>query len=122
MRKILIADDEQSIRMLVKKILNRNYIILEADNGKRAVDMAQNEKPDLVLMDLMMPEMDGNTACYTLKTNQTTSEIPVVMLTVVGYELNKKLSKDVMGADGYMTKPFNPYELRDIIRNLLPCL
>jgi CheY-like chemotaxis protein len=114
-KKILIADDEPSVRLLVKRLLSENYIVLEANDGKEAVSIAYNERPDLVLMDIMMPEMDGNAACYAIKADQATKAIPVVMLTAIGYELNKKLSQDIMGADGYITKPFTRQDLLDTI-------
>ena len=118
-KKILIADDEPSVRSLVKKLLSKKYIVLEANDGEEAVNMAFNQQPDLILMDILMPEMDGLTACYAIKMNQATKAIPVVMLTVVAYELNKKLSKDIMGANGYITKPFSPQDLMDTIGQFL---
>jgi len=114
-KKILIADDEATVRALVKRLLSKNYAILEADNGEEAVKVAVNQKPDLILMDILMPKMDGLTACYAIKRNQATKEIPVVMLTAVEYELNRKLSQDVMGAQGYVTKPFNSQALMAVI-------
>ena len=66
-----------------------------------------------------MPEIDGLTACYVLKMDQATKEIPVVMLTAVDYELNKKLSTDIMGADGYITKPFSPQKLINAVGQFL---
>jgi len=110
-KKILIVDDEPSVRSLVKKLLGKKYTILEAGDGKEAVSMALSHQPDLILMDILMPKMDGLTACYTIKMNQATKSIPVIMLTAVDYELNKKLSQDVMGAHGYITKPFSSQEL-----------
>lgn len=118
-KKILIADDEATVRALVKRLLSKNYAILEADNGEEAVKVAVNQKPDLILMDILMPKMDGLTACYAIKRNQATKEIPVVMLTAVDYELNRKLSQDVMGAQGYVTKPFNSQALMTIIGKFL---
>lgn len=117
-KKILIADDEASLRLLLERLLSQNYIILEAKNGKEAVNIAYNQKPDLILMDMLMPEMDGLTACYTIKANQATKAIPVVMLTGVGYELDKKLSQE-LGAEGYVTKPFDSQQLMDVIIPLL---
>ena len=117
-KKILVADDEQNIRSLVSKLLNRDYIVMEASNGKEAVDIAKREKPDLILMDLMMPEMDGYTACSIIKADQATKVIPVVMLTGVGHELNKKLAYET-GASGYITKPFQLQDLLDTIGKLL---
>jgi CheY-like chemotaxis protein len=118
-KKILIADDEPSVRSLVKKLLGNDCTVIEANDGKEAVNMAINEKPDLILMDILMPKMDGLTACYTIKANEATKEIPVVMLTAVDYELNKKLSQDIMGAHGYITKPFSAGQLMDTVGQFL---
>lgn len=118
-KKILIADDEATVRALVKRLLSKEYTVVEADNGEEAVKVAVNQKPDLILMDILMPQMDGLTACYAIKRNQATKEIPVVMLTAVDYELNRKLSQDVMGAQGYITKPFNSQALMTIIGKFL---
>jgi CheY-like chemotaxis protein len=118
-KRILIADDETTVRALVKRLLGKNYSILEAENGEEAVKVAVNHKPDLILMDILMPRMDGLTACYAIKRNQATKEIPVIMLTAVDYELNRKLSQDVMGAQGYITKPFDAQTLQSIIDKFL---
>ena len=114
-KRILIADDEETVRSLVKRLLGKTYRILEAENGEEAVKVAVNEKPDLILMDILMPRMDGLTACYAIKRNPATKEIPVVMLTAVDYELNRKLSQDVMGAQDYITKPFDSETLMDVM-------
>ena len=118
-KKILIADDEQSIRLLVRRLLSQNYIVLEASDGEEAIDIARRENPDLILMDIMMPGVDGYTPCHQITKGQATKAIPVVMLTGVGHELNKKLSFEV-GATGYITKPFILQDLLDVIRPLLP--
>ena len=118
-KKILIADDEQSIRLLVRRLLSQNYIVLEASDGEEAIDIARRENPDLILMDIMMPKVDGYTACHQITKGQATKAIPVVMLTGVGHELNKKLSWEV-GATGYITKPFILQDLLDVINPLLP--
>ncbi len=81
--------------------------------------MARSRKPDLILMDILMPKMDGYTSCYEIKTDPVTKAIPVVMLTAVGYELNVQLSKDI-GAVGYITKPFSYHDLWDAIGKFLP--
>ena len=118
-KKILIADDEPNIRLLVSGMLGKDYIVLKASDGEEAIDIARHQKPDLILMDIMMPKVDGYTACHTIKTDQTIGVIPVVMLTAVDHELNKKLSKE-MGADGYITKPFSTRELLDMVGQVLP--
>ncbi len=117
-KKILIADDEPSIRLLVSGMLGKDYTVLEANNGAEAMDVINLQRPDLILMDIMMPYVDGYTACSRIKADEATKEIPVVMLTGVGHELNKKLSQEV-GADGYITKPFSLPELREKIGELL---
>jgi two-component system alkaline phosphatase synthesis response regulator PhoP len=117
-KKILVVDDVPFVRVLVKRFLGKNYRVIEAGDGAEAVDMAQDQKPDLILMDIMMPKMDGYTSCYKIKSDPSTKAIPVVMLTAVGYELNVKLSKD-MGADGYITKPFTSEDLHSAIDTLL---
>ena len=118
-KKVLIVDDEPTVRQLVRRMLSKYYAMLEAQDGVEAVDMARSQKPDIILMDILMPRMDGLTACYVIKADQTTKEIPVVMLTAIGYDLNKQLSEEVMGADGYITKPFNSRTLLKAIRQLL---
>jgi two-component system alkaline phosphatase synthesis response regulator PhoP len=120
-RKIVIADDELYIRLLVKDILEPDYIVLEASNGEEAVILTRTQNPDLVLMDILMPKLDGYTACYTIKTDELTKEIPVVMLTGIGHELNRQLSQE-MGAEGYITKPFKPEDLLDKVRQYASAL
>jgi len=120
-RKIVIADDELYIRLLVKDILEPDFLVLEASNGEEAVSITRTQKPDLVLMDILMPKLDGYTACYAIKTNELTKAIPVVMLTGVGHELNRQLSQE-MGATGYITKPFNPEDLLDKVRQYASAL
>lgn len=117
-KKILVADDEQSIRSLVTRFLSNNYTVLEAEDGEVAIEMARLQEPDLILLDIMMPKMDGYTACHTLKRDPLTKTIPVVMLTGLGYALNLKLSQE-MGADGYITKPFTHQDLLGTIGKLL---
>jgi two-component system alkaline phosphatase synthesis response regulator PhoP len=120
-KKILIADDELYIRLLVKDILEPEFNVIEASNGEEAVTIAHNEQPDLVLMDILMPKLDGYAACYAIKKNELTKDIPVVMLTGVGHELNRQLSRE-MGATAYITKPFNPEDLLDKARQYATAL
>jgi two-component system alkaline phosphatase synthesis response regulator PhoP len=117
-KKILIADDEGTVRLVVEKMLGKDYIVLEATNGEEAVRIAKAQQPDLILMDLIMPKMDGYTACSEIKADQSTKGIPVVILTAVGHELNKKFATE-MGAAGYVTKPFNIQDLINVISPLL---
>ncbi len=116
--KILVVDDEENVRRLLRSMLGNKYIVLEAKDGEVAIDIARSQKPDFILMDIMMPNMDGYTACYTIKQDPATKTIPVVMLTAVGQELNKKLAQE-MGADGYITKPFGLLELLNTVERFL---
>lgn len=117
-RKILIVDDEVLIRLLVKRLLSKYYVVLEAREGEEAIHIARAQKPDLILMDILMPNVDGYSACHAIKTDKATKAIPVVMLTALGYRLNKELANQ-MAADAYITKPFNPADLLDTIGKLL---
>ena len=117
-QKILIADDEQAIRLIVSRILEEEYMVLEAADGEEAIDIAKGQQPVLILMDLMMPKLDGYAACLRIKADQATKGIPVVILTAVGHELNKKYAEE-MGADGYITKPFTRESLLEEMRRLL---
>lgn len=120
-KKILIADDEPNVCSLVSSMLGKDYTVLKASNGEEAINIARSQKPHLILMDIMMPKVDGYTACSTIKTDQATKMIPVVMITGVGHELNKKLATEI-GADGYVTKPFTLQDLLDTIDQFLKCL
>ena len=116
---ILIVEDDPKSLTLTKDLLKiSGYTTIQATDGKQGVELVKAAKPDLILMDIMMPKMDGYSACHEIKADQATRKIPVVMLSAVGYELNKKLAEQ-MGADGYVTKPFSRQELIDVINPLL---
>lgn len=116
--KILIVDDEAPIRQLVRFNLEKaGYAVSEADNGRDAVRMAQ-EKPDLIVLDLMLPEIDGLEVCRQIKGARQTSGIPVIMLTARDDEFDKVVGLE-LGADDYMTKPFSPRELVARIKAVL---
>ncbi len=116
--RILIVDDEQNIRLLVRKFLTDKFTVLEAIDGEEAVEMARKHRPSLILMDILMPKMGGYDACSMIKNDQSTKRIPVFMLTGLGFELNKKFAEAV-GADGYITKPFTSEQLLDTIGKFL---
>lgn len=117
-KKVLIVDDKEPIRQLVSNILAKDYTVLVAIDGEEAINMARRQKPDLILMDILMPKVDGFTACSTINQDPATRDIPVVMLTGIDYELNKKLSREI-GAQGYITKPFSPEDLRATVGRFL---
>jgi two-component system alkaline phosphatase synthesis response regulator PhoP len=117
-KKVLIVDDEPNVRRLSRAILSKNFDVVEAEDGKQAIEIANTQQPDVILMDMMMPRMDGLTACHVIKNDPATKSIPVIMVTAIGFELNIKLSQQ-MGATGYVTKPFTPNDLLDKIMQVL---
>lgn len=118
MKKVLVADDEPNIRSMVSKMLGKEFIVIEAANGEEAVDMARKQKPDIILMDLMMPQMDGYNACSKIKMDKETEPIPVIILSAIGNEYNKKFALE-MGAEGYVTKPFTAQELLEAVKKFI---
>lgn len=117
--KILLVDDQESVQKLLDAILKvRNYDVVYASNGLDAIEIALSVKPDLVLLDVMMPGMDGFKVCQALKGNSATTEIPVVFLTARGDDSDREMGKRV-GASGFVKKPFRSAELLGIISNLI---
>lgn len=106
--KILIAEDEPSIRELVRMALEEENFtdIIEAENGREALEKAERHQPSLILLDWMMPEMDGLTVCRKLKMNENTRNIPIIILSAKSEESDIVLGLE-MGAIDYVTKPFS---------------
>ncbi|MGH2350613.1 MAG: response regulator [Chloroflexota bacterium] len=110
-KRILLADDQDAVRELVAMTLGGDsFELLDAADGATALRMARNFRPDLVLLDVGMPELDGFTVCRALKDDPDTRDIPVVMLTAAGAEADRAAGR-AAGADGYFTKPFSPTAL-----------
>lgn len=111
MPKILVVDDEDAIRELLRyKLEQAGHIVLTAGDGLTALTRAEKEAPDLIILDLMLPGIDGLEVCRRLKAGQATATIPIIILSARDNELDKILSLE-MGADDYVTKPFSPREL-----------
>ncbi|MDP3044022.1 MAG: response regulator transcription factor [Eubacteriales bacterium] len=111
MEKILIVDDEKHIIELLKFGLEREgYQVLVAHDGYQALELINRESPALVVLDVMLPEMDGFAVCRAIRGDTRTREIPVIMLSARGQELDKVLGLE-LGADDYVTKPFSVREL-----------
>ncbi|ABB15742.1 MULTISPECIES: response regulator transcription factor [Carboxydothermus] len=109
--KILVVDDEAPIVELIKFNLEREgYKVLEAYDGIRALEIVKKELPDLVILDIMLPGMSGLEVCKNIRNNEKTAEIPIIMLSARGEEVDKILGLE-LGADDYMVKPFSPREL-----------
>ena len=114
--RILVVDDEERIRKLLRMYLEReNYEIEEAENGEQALEMAIEDDFDLILLDLMLPGMDGIEVCQQMREQKAT---PVIMLTAKGEEANRVQGFEV-GADDYITKPFSPREVVLRVKALL---
>ena len=98
--------------------LSSEYIVLTASDGVEALDVTRESKPDLILLDIMMPKMDGFEVCRILKSDPDTEFIPIVMLTALGGEEETNKGKQV-GANKYISKPFSPRALLDTVSNFL---
>jgi EAL domain-containing protein (putative c-di-GMP-specific phosphodiesterase class I)/DNA-binding response OmpR family regulator len=117
--KILIVDDDEDVLLIVQTILdNAGYTALVARNGREGVEKAIEAKPDLILLDVMMPELSGWEVCTTLKSAPETRQIPIAMLTVKA-EIRDLITGMQVGADDYITKPFTRKKLLSTVRRLL---
>ena len=119
-QKILVADDQLYIHRLIQhRFEQEGYWLVAVRDGCEVLETAVREAPNLVLMDVSMPRMDGLTALRHLKRNQATREIPVIVLTSSPYELVHE-EAELSGADLVLTKPFSPIGLLEAIRRLVP--
>lgn len=112
---LLVDDDEMITGPLTRQLTQSGYRVLVAHNGRDGLTLAQHEQPDLVLLDVMMPQMDGWELCRRLR---QTSVVPILMLTALGDEVDRILGLE-LGADDYLSKPFSMRELQARIRALL---
>jgi CheY-like chemotaxis protein len=116
--KVLVVDDEPFMLRLIEIVLERDgYQMIKAANGGEAVNVARTERPCLVIMDAMMPQMDGMTALREIKSDPVTCSIPVVMLTANPHKFRREDAFS-SGATVFLTKPFSPSELLSEIRRL----
>lgn len=117
--KILIVDDaEDTVELLKKRFQSEGYETSEAYNGEEALNRVPEYNPDLIVLDVMMPKIDGYEVCQRLKSDEKTKYIPVLMLTAKG-EVEHKVKGLNIGADDYMSKPFDYKELSARVRSLL---
>ena len=109
--KILIVDDEEDILTLLEYNLEKaGFKVISADDGPEAIELAKKEKPALIILDIMLPSMEGTEVCKAIKRDDATSHIPIIMLTAKGEEVDRIVGLE-LGADDYITKPFSPREL-----------
>ncbi len=118
-KRVLVVDDEPEISLLIKRRLEKQgYSVLTADTGLKALDVAKKEKPDLILLDVMMPELDGYHVCRMLKFDPQYQNIKIIFLTARDQPPDKNTGEQVH-ADAYITKPFEPEDLIENIKKLL---
>jgi len=118
-KTILIVEDEADLAMMLKMRLEaNNYRAIIAVDGQQGLEMARKDKPDLIILDIMLPKLDGFKVCRILKFDQKYKNIPVVILTARTQEADKKMGKEVM-ADAYLGKPFEPEVLLSKIKELI---
>ena len=116
MKKILIVDDEKPISDIIKfNMTKEGYEVVTAFNGREAIELFEAEKPDIIILDLMLPEIDG---LEVAKTIRKTSSVPIIMLSAKDSEFDKVIGLE-LGADDYVTKPFSNRELQARVKALL---
>lgn len=116
--RILIIEDNLDVRNYLSGLLQPDYLILQAENGKEGLQKARNQEPDLIISDVMMPEMDGYEMCRVIKEDIEISHIPVILLTARASQEEKHIGLDA-GADDYILKPFEAKELHLRVHNIL---
>ena len=116
---MLVVDDERSIRLLCRVNLSASGMdVLEAENGLTALELARRERPDLVLLDVMMPDVDGWTVARELADDERTREIPIVFLTARAEAADKRMGQQ-LGGVGYVVKPFDPVTIGEFVERVL---
>jgi len=119
MTKILVVEDEPEIRILVKTILEKaGYSVVEAEDGEAALRLVNEEEPDLVLLDVMIPGIEGWEVCRRIRENEATRRLPIIMVTVRTTDEDIQRSVEC-GANAHINKPFDQRELLDTIKKLL---
>ncbi len=119
-KKIICVEDEPEMIDLVKLILSRyGFEVIGADGGRAGLDAIREHKPDLVLLDLMMPDMDGWEVYQQMKADDEMKDIPVVVVTAKAQSIDKVLGLHIAKVDDYITKPFGPEDLRASIERIL---
>lgn len=117
-RILVVDDDKQTLKQLEKQLKEKGFEVSTALNGKEALKKVGEDEPDVITLDVMMPEMDGYETCYHLKENPETSKIPVIMVTSRG-KMKAKLASFSFGADYYIAKPFEIKDLLELVKKAL---
>lgn len=118
-KKILVVEDEPEFRLALRTRLEANgYEVIEAEDGAVGLDLARNQNPNLIMLDIMLPKMDGYKVARLLKFDEKYRKIPIVMLTARSQKNDRETGLTV-GGDAYLTKPYKPQEMLDTIAKLL---
>ena len=118
-KKILLVDDEDALLDMVKMRLEANdYEVITAVDGEAGLELARKERPDLIILDIMLPKMDGYKVCALLKKDTRYSSIPILMFTAKAQQEDMKIGEEA-GANGYITKPFEPKALLGKIQEFI---
>ncbi|MEN1760682.1 response regulator [Anoxynatronum sibiricum] len=119
MTTIMIVEDEKNIRMSVRMLLQRNgFHVIETDNGVDAVKLVQEKLPQLILLDILIPQMDGYLVCEAIRHNPLTKRIPVVFMSAKSQQEDQRRARELGGSD-FITKPFTTTELLECIQKNL---
>ncbi len=119
-RRVVYIEDEQEMIELVRLILSRKgFEVIGAYGGREGLEKVHQENPDLVLLDLMMPDMDGWDVYQQMKSGETTRHIPVIVVTAKAQSIDKVLGLHIAKVDDYISKPFSPQELVDSVEKVL---
>ena len=116
---VYIEDDPEMIDLVTLILNRRGFVVKGAHGGKQGLEMVMQEKPDLVLLDLMMPDLDGWDLYQQFKSNETTKDIPIIIITAKSQPIDRVLGLYIAKVDDYISKPFHPQELLDSIEKVL---
>jgi len=120
---ILVADDYDDVRLILKNWLEQhNYRVVEATSGKEAVEVAERELPDLILLDLAMPEIDGFGAAFLIRTQEKLRDVPIIGISAygeLGIDAQLKIDPKAVGFNDYLAKPFTPEKLLSLVERYL---
>ena len=120
LKRLVYVEDEREMIDLVRLILGRRgFEVIGANGGREGLDMIRHELPDLVLLDLMMPDMDGWDVYQQMKADEATRDIPVIVVTAKAQSIDKVLGLHIAKVDDYISKPFSPQELTESVEKVL---
>lgn len=119
-KKILVVDDEQDLLTIIEgRLVKANYEVIKASTGTEAIEKAKAQRPDLILLDIMLPDMDGGEVEATLAEDETTKNIPIVIVSALYTKSDEKAKGNYSGNNIFLAKPFEPNKMLEIIKGLI---